>query len=314
MVNNKKRGRINKKIYFILFFTVLIVLMMTLISNFTVNNTYTVKTQGIKFSAPQRYKVGESQQLIFLKDESDEIYIVRHTVSSNDINEFIQSYEKDENVDINIVDEKALKNAILYNVNIQHMLDSKAPEKSYFLLADKWVYDISASSLLIYKDLDIVANSLEYIEPDGDITYQYITPTTFPTDNNWNKFKHPLNHFNFEFPSDWKLQVYKHRTGNQWHEVFLTDRDNKNLFRINFMTGGRGSPNYDYEINTEKILGDKLTNWKTMYKDDKAFEISIGFPNNNFDNKLVGLYIYLPEENQDQFIQTVEKIITTLEY
>lgn len=156
----------NKKIYIFLIIAALIVLAITFISNFPSNKTYTSKKLGIKFSAPERYKVGENQQIIILKDGSDEIDIVRRAVSSNDINEFIQTFEKDENVDIKIVEEKAIKSAILYNVNIQHMLDSKALEKSYLILADKYVYDISASSLLVYKDLDIVANSMEYIKPD----------------------------------------------------------------------------------------------------------------------------------------------------
>ena len=316
MVLNRmmKKKKFSKKIYFFFIATAVIGLIFIFVSSFSLNSSYTIKRLGLKLSAPKRYIVSENGETIILEDGSDQIRIIRYSTSTQDINEFIQSFERQKNIDVTITDEKSINNGKLYEINIHYLLNSKPTEKAYLFLDDEWVYDISASSLLLYKDMYTVANSIIYIKPDGDLTYQYITPTTLPVKNTgWKRFEHPLNHFSFEFPSDWKLQLYKRRSGKDWYEVSLTGIENGDQFKINFMTGGRGSPNYDYETNTVKMLGDILTNWHTMYKDGKAFEISVGFPNNDFYDKLVGLYIYLPVENQDQFIQKVEKLISTLE-
>jgi hypothetical protein len=93
----------------------------------------------------------------------------------------------------------------------------------------------------------------------------------------------------------------------------LNSANDKQKFKIYFMNGGRGLPKFDYKETREKILGEKYTQWNILYKNNVAFEAYINFPDNDFDNDLTSLYIYLPEDNQEQFIQTVEEIIATLE-
>lgn len=141
----------------------------------------------------------------------------------------------------------------------------------------------------------------------------YITPTLIPSQNKDTlTFIHPQKHFSFDYPKGWNLIVTRLNVTDPLYDVYLTDYNKNRSFKIDFMTGGRGGPYYEYETNEQKVINGKTINWNVMYKDGKAFEAVVSFPNNDFGHKLIGLYIYLPEENQTEFIQQVEDIIASL--
>lgn len=143
----------------------------------------------------------------------------------------------------------------------------------------------------------------------------YVTPTLIPTANNkLMTFIHPQNHFSFEYPSDWKVILTKKEfSDHDQYSVMLTDQSGHYDFKMHFMNQGRGGPYYEYETNEEKIINGRRINLNTVYKDNKAFESVVSFPDNDFGNNLIGLYIYLPQENQEEFITQVEEIIASLE-
>ncbi len=143
--------------------------------------------------------------------------------------------------------------------------------------------------------------------------FTHITPTIIHTTSNKTKFIHPQNNFSFEYPSDWIVNVQKHIKSDDWYDVTLTHAKEKDIFRIHFMHQGRGAPYYEYETTEEKFINNRQVIWKTMYKNDTAFEAVASFPNNDFGHDLIGLYIYLPQENQEEFMKQVEEIIATLE-
>lgn len=142
--------------------------------------------------------------------------------------------------------------------------------------------------------------------------YIEVTPTTVASQRpGWKKFIHPNNDFNFEYPQEWTIVLTQRTHDPSWYTVRL--KSNISNAGFYFMTGGRGSPYYDYEENSTKIINGRTTNWSLMYRNNIAFEAVASFPNNDFNNKMIGLYISLPQENQDEFIQIIEDIIATLE-
>src|SRR3989344_1937096 len=124
MENDKREQKSNKKKYIFITIGALILLAITLILSYSPKKPYTSKKLGIKFEAPQRYKVGENQQVMMLKDGADEIDIVRHPNSSKDIQQFINLFEKENNIDITVAKEKRLDGGVLYTVNIQYMTET----------------------------------------------------------------------------------------------------------------------------------------------------------------------------------------------
>ncbi len=148
-------------------------------------------------------------------------------------------------------------------------------------------------------------------EPVIDEFFTKITPTVIPTSNNRNRFIHPQNDFSFEYPAEWKLTLSKHNYSDNWYDVQLSNND-QNKFRIYLAVNGRDYPNYR-EVTEDKILGNKHVTWTTLYNNDgQAVEAFTGFPDNDFGDKLIGLYIYLPKDNQEIFIKQVEDIIASL--
>lgn len=156
-------------------------------------------------------------------------------------------------------------------------------------------------------------SNIPYENSGSDGFFTKITPTIIPSENSKKIFIHPIHNFTFEYPDSWQLIVDKHINSTDWYDVTLTDPEENNEFRINFMHQGRGGPYYEYETNEEKIINGRRINWKIMYKDNKAFEAVVSFPDEDFGHKLIGLYIYLPKDNQAEFIQKVEELIATLE-
>src|SRR3990167_3242276 len=146
MVLNRmmKQKKFSKKIYFFFIATAVIGLIFIFVSSFSLNSSYTIKRLGLKLSAPKRYIVSENGETIILEDGSDQIRIIRYSTSTQDINEFIQSFERQKNIDVTITDEKSINNGKLYEINIHYLLNSKPTEKAYLFLDDEWVYDISA--------------------------------------------------------------------------------------------------------------------------------------------------------------------------
>ncbi|HRN69636.1 MAG TPA: hypothetical protein PLS49_00495 [Candidatus Woesebacteria bacterium] len=146
----------------------------------------------------------------------------------------------------------------------------------------------------------------------GSITY--ITPTILPKVNQEQMiFHHPQGHFSFEYSKDWNLELIK----KNFDEPIFTIILNKNIgfsnARIHFMNDVRGLPYFESEVLETKTINNLETKWRTMYKNQKPFEISIIFLNNDFGRNLIGLYLYLPKENQEKFIHQVEEIIASLE-
>lgn len=145
-----------------------------------------------------------------------------------------------------------------------------------------------------------------------------ITPTIISVNDKKSRFVHPNNDFSFEYPSNWQLTIEKHNYSEDWYEVLLSNYDpetsdyDSTKFRIHFSVNGRDYPNYREEI-VYKTLGQRNIKWITLFDEDKAVEAFTQFPNNDFGDKLIGLYIYLPEQNQEQFIKQVEEIIASLE-
>lgn len=141
----------------------------------------------------------------------------------------------------------------------------------------------------------------------------YVTPTIIPAEIEGKKiFYHPQNHFSFKYPNEWYIELSKLNVNNPLYYVFLSEKKEKPAFRIHFMTGGRDYPNYREEVSY-KLLGDKNITWTTLYNNEnKAVEAFANFPDNNFDNNLTSIYIYLPENNQEEFIKQVEDIIATI--
>ena len=147
----------------------------------------------------------------------------------------------------------------------------------------------------------------------GTITngfFTEITPTIIVSDDNLSTFIHPIKHFSFKYPRTWQLILEKHNFSEDWYEVLL--KNDKNTFRIYFSRNGRDYPAYR-EVIEYKNLGGKNIKWVTLYnKSNNAVEAFTQFTNNDFGNNLIGLYIYLPEDNQEEFIKQVEDIIASL--
>ncbi|MEX2028383.1 MAG: hypothetical protein WD988_02685 [Candidatus Curtissbacteria bacterium] len=129
----------------------------------------------------------------------------------------------------------------------------------------------------------------------------------------WSTFTYPTGEYSFDFPSSWKVKVLKNRyIKEEIYDVNLIYSEEGKSYQINFMTGGRGGPRYEYEKVEYKTLGGMSTRWDKMYLNGKLFEAVVSFPEKNFENYFVGIYIYFPMSNQVQIERTIEEIITSL--
>lgn len=147
----------------------------------------------------------------------------------------------------------------------------------------------------------------------NDGSTSLVTPMiTIGSNTSKSMFIHPQGEFTFEYPTGWYLELMKRNVSDPWYEVYLADQEKNPNFRINFITGGRDYPHYREETEY-KMLGGKQIKWTTLYdSNNQAVEAFTGFPNNDFGDKLTGLYIYLPKDSQEEFISQVEDIIASL--
>lgn len=139
-----------------------------------------------------------------------------------------------------------------------------------------------------------------------------VTPTVISTaGSEWKKFIHPNGDFNFEYPPQWSIEL-SHRTYDSTvFEIILKAENNKGSFT--FENGGRGLPNFDSKTEEKKQIGTYSLLWTTLYRDNKPFQAYANFTQDYFDEKLSGIYINLPSDNQEEFTHTVEEIIASLE-
>lgn len=142
-----------------------------------------------------------------------------------------------------------------------------------------------------------------------------ISPVISPSSRQgWLTFVYPTGGYHFEYPSDWKVNVSRNRySKDNIYSVSLSYFQDNEPYRVDFMMGGRGGPNYDYEKREYKTLGGKTTLWTVMYRNKEPFEAVISFPDDDFDKYFVGLYVYLPQTNQEKFIKTLEEIIASID-
>lgn len=139
----------------------------------------------------------------------------------------------------------------------------------------------------------------------------YITPTIIPSKDDTLVFVHPKNDFTFKYPKSWNVLLTKRNVKGPFYSVVLTNKSDS--FNIYFQTGGRDYPHYR-EVSEKKVLGGKNITWTTLYNNkDEAVEAFTSFPDNDFGDKLLGLYIYLPKENQKEFIKQVEELVASLQ-
>lgn len=185
-------------------------------------------------------------------------------------------------------------------------------------LFNKYIYVIVFLIILVCIFLFINRQKKESLTvtkttESGTVTngfFTAITPTIIESDDNLSTFIHPINHFSFKYPRTWQLILEKHNFSEDWYEVLL--KNDENTFRIYFSRNGRDYPAYR-EVIEYKNLGGKNIKWVTLYnKSNKAVEAFTQFTNNDLGNNLIGLYIYLPEENQEEFIKQVEDVIASL--
>lgn len=154
------------------------------------------------------------------------------------------------------------------------------------------------------SDEGITINSL-YIDVSPDVK-----PSTR---EGWLIFMHPSKGYSFEYPSDWNVKVLKNRyVKDDIYEVTLSYFESGKHYSINFMTGGRGGPNFDYETTENKNFGTTSVIWNKMYRDSQLFEAVVSFPDNEFEEYFVGLYIYFPPTNQEKFEQIIDDIVASL--
>lgn len=191
------------------------------------------------------------------------------------------------------------------------MLKKKKTSRQFFV-----ILAVIATIILVLIFLLIIPPQQKKVEQVNQeiVEYgstSYITPTIYPTDNTNMIFIHPQKHFSFEYPKEWQLELTQRNVREPFYQVFLTDNLKEKNFRIHFSTNGRDYPDYQEAVDY-KNLGGRDVKWVTLYNNDTAVEVFTQFPNNDFGNNLIGLYIYLPQEKQAEFIKQVEEIIASL--
>ncbi len=189
--------------------------------------------------------------------------------------------------------------------------NKKIKHKWYFLVGIGGVIMITIWLYFLTKQISPTQEKIAQSEEIIPGSTSLITPTILTNKNN-NKFIHPQNHFSFEYPKEWHLELTRRNVSQPFYQVILTNKINEKKFIIYFSSSGRDYPAYR-EVIEYKNLGEKNIKWVTLYNQDKAVEAFTQFTDNEFGNNLIGLYIYLPEENQEEFIKQVEDIIASLE-
>jgi hypothetical protein len=194
----------------------------------------------------------------------------------------------------------------------------KKPSKfnSFFQKKANIIIAIAIIILLLIVILSFKSNKTTHVDTgmiDESVPYGsdiYITPTVMPSENNKLSFVHPNHDFSFEYPKSWNLLLTKRNSKEPLYRVVLTDKNDS--FNIYFETGGRDYPHYR-EITEKKVLSGKNVSWTTLYNsNNEAVEAFTSFPDNNFGDKLLGLYIYLPKDHQKEFVKQVEELIASL--
>jgi|GEM_PF-4593025 len=154
----KKKGQNNKRFLFFIAFFVSIILIALLLKVFYVpTKTYHSDFLKISIDYPSNYQMEERFGTITLQSAKGKITVGSNGTNYESIDEYLEDLSHANNFTI------TNKEKIKFKYELATLVTIDNEKKDYFFYPAKWsVYVISASSSVLYPDLDRIAKSFRY--------------------------------------------------------------------------------------------------------------------------------------------------------
>lgn len=170
---------------------------------------------------------------------------------------------------------------------------------------------ISLSALILLSIMN--ARIARFYEDPIAIGSQLITPVVKQDKKSrFKTFMQPGYGFSFTYPDSWEVTLVKTNPRDTYADLALRYRVGSQLYKANFMQGGRGTITFD-SVKRDTVTYGGHTAYKNTYiQDGKPVQVVITFRDMNLIKPYISIAADLPATQADEYETLIEQVASSV--